>query len=244
MDGINAVAAMKTYSSDDWAADREDIRRAINTYQNTCGLPLHVFDDNSCPTYVEYLRSFKGIFLHTHRENVGPTENSNRGMSLFKKYHEIDALMLLDDDIEFLKPGWSNIYLDSLSDEIQILSFNDASISGSTGVLDSGYLVSQCTSGVCVTLTRHCWLKAGNYGPLPEKYGWCHLEYYWRCATLGLVPMDGFYDVPEMEQYIRIASHDQRTAERDREADINSQSDQVQSSLKRYTAMKLERGKI
>lgn len=242
MDGINAVVAMKTYSTDDNAADREDILRAINTYQNTCGLPLHVFDDNSCPTYVRYLKDFKGVFLHTYGENVGPTENSNRCMSLFKLYHEIDALILLDDDIEFLKPGWSDLYLNALSDKVQILSFNDANLSESPGVLDSGYLLSQCTSGVCVTLTRHCWLKVGNYGPLPEKYGWCHLEYYLRCATLGLVPMNGFYDVPQIEQYIRIASNDHRTAERDRQADINGQSEQVQSSLNIYTAMRLERG--
>lgn len=242
MDGINAVAAMKTYSIDDNDSDRKDISRAINTYQNTCGLPLHMFDDNSCPTYVEYLKGFRGVFLHTHEENIGPTENSNRCMSLFKQYHEIDALILLDDDIEFLKPDWSDLYLNALSDEVQILSFNDASISGSTGVLDSGYSLSKCTSGVCVTLTRHCWIKAGNYGPLPEKYGWCHLEYYWRCATLGLVPLNGFYDVPQIEQYIRISSHDHRTAERDRQADINGLSEQVQSTLNKYTEMKLKAG--
>ena len=243
MDGINAVATMKTYSLADEATDREDIRRAINTYQNTCGLPLHVFDDNSCPTYVEYLRSFKGIFLHTHSENVGPTENNNRCMGLFKQYHEIDALILLDDDIEFLKPGWSDLYLNALSDEVQILSFNDDSLSLSPGVLESGYLISQCTGGVCVTLTRHCWLKAGNYGPLPEKYGWCHLEYYFRCATLGLVPMGGFYDVPQIEQYLKIASNDHRTPERTRQADINGLSEQVQSTLNKYTEMKLKAGK-
>jgi glycosyltransferase involved in cell wall biosynthesis len=240
MGGINAVAAMTTYSSDDNAADREDIHMAITTYQRTCDLPLHVFDDNSCQEYVEYLKGFNGIFLHTFSENVGSYGNCNRGIDLFRQYHEIDALILLDDDIKFLKPGWSSLYLNALSDEVQLLSFNDKEITQSPGVPHGNYSLSQWSCGVCVTLTRHCWMKAGTYGPFPEKYGWCHIEYNWRCALLGLIPMDGFYDIPGIHDYIKISSYS-GSEEKLRQIEVNGLSETVQLTRDKYFASNKER---
>lgn len=240
MDLVNAVAAMTTYSECGSCGDREDIHRAITTYQRTCDLPLHVFDDNSCQEYVEYLKGFNGIFLHTFSENLGPYGNCNRCMSLFKQYHEIDALILLDDDIEFLKPGWSDLYLNALSNEVQLLSFNDKEITQSLGVPHGNYSVSQWSCGVCVTLTRHCWMKAGTYGPFPEKYGWCHIEYNWRCAMLGLIPMDGFYDVLGIHDYIKISSYS-GSEEKLRQIEVNWSSETVQLTVDKYFAGDNER---
>lgn len=237
---INAIVAMTTYSGKDSKSNREDIRMAIRTYKNTCGLPLHVYDDNSCHSYCEHLSEFKGISLHTHEENVGPAQNSNRCLSLFERYPEIDAIILLDDDINFIKEGWSERYLNGLSNEVQILSFNDPKITRSPRISHGKYTLSQWTCGVCVTLTRQCWLKAGYYGPFPEKYGWCHIEYYWRCATLGLVPLDGFYDVPGIEDFIRIASHDWNPEKR-RQVAINAKSERVICTKVKYEAMRAER---
>lgn len=238
---VNAVVAMKTYSRDDSDSDREDVRRAISTYKNTCDLPLHVFDDNSRAPYCDFLSEFSGITLHTYSENVGPTENSNRCLSLFRQHPKIDAMILLDDDIEFLKRGWSELYLNGLSEKVQILSFNDPEITKSPRIKNGNYMLSQWSCGVCVTLTRQCWEKAGDYGPLPEKYGWCHIEYYWRCSLLGLVPLNGFYDLPQIEDYLKISSYD-GTPEKIRQISVNEKSKTVATTMEKYKAMRTEIG--
>jgi hypothetical protein len=84
-------------------------------------------------------------------------------------------------------------------------------------------------------------MKAGMYGPFPEKYGWCHIEYNWRCALLGLIPMDGFYDVPGIHNYIKISSY-LGSEEKLRQIAVNGLSETVVTTMEKYKAMRMKMG--
>jgi GT2 family glycosyltransferase len=158
------------------------IDRSINTITTVCSL-----DDSDATGYDWIAENFNLI----HGKNEGISYNKNR---LIKYLEGNDYIFLAEDDILFLKPGWTDLYIKAcvitgyqhfnyiVSDYRayikRTIQYEDITLG------DSGSYVN----GILMMMSKKCIETVGGFDERYKKYGYEHVDYTNRCKKAKLYP--------------------------------------------------------
>jgi len=136
--------------------------------------------------------------------NKGIAVNKNR---LLIHLQDCDVIFLIEDDIQFVKSGWVDLYLSALQQtNYQHFNFLTSAYTPhlkkieKIGEVTLGYS-QEYVNGVLMILTKQCLRRVGGFDIRFGIYGFEHVNYTKRCIKAGLHPPD-FLHVMESSKYI------------------------------------------
>jgi 2-polyprenyl-3-methyl-5-hydroxy-6-metoxy-1,4-benzoquinol methylase len=217
-----AVVVISTFSETDKDANRDDLLATLTSCERTSDCEILIVDDGSCETYRKWLKTLD-VSVIQGETNRGVAWSKNVALSLFDDRPDIDVIFLVDDDVTFEASDWQAAYLHGLK-QLPLLSHSPAQLRKDGEVI--GELTKDSLSWGCfVAVSRQCHETIGKYSTdFPAAYGWEHIEYYYRAAIAGLVPVVGFYDIAGSERLLRV-SHEEISQTKQQMVRQNEESD-------------------
>ena len=218
---------------------KESLERLINSInQNTNLNATTVFVSDDCSTdpelimYLDELRDQSNIVVIKNKTRLGVAGNSNR---LLRALSRFKYGILLNDDIEILKPGWEYFYADGLKKSMMHhLVFRQAGIYGadkgmSTVVNGVQFnVVNDKPHGALLAFTNEYFRAVGAFNEDFGYYGLEHIEWSSR-AFANKMQKEGYYDLHGSESYIRL--HKENTS-------IDDKNECLKSARDRYDSLK------
>jgi glycosyltransferase involved in cell wall biosynthesis len=156
--------------------------------------PFHlvIADDGSEDGTAAWARE-SGIPVVTGR-NRGVAWNKNRALYWLMHRTRCEKLLLIEDDIYPVRPGWEQGWLEAL-DHLPHLNYTaEDTYPHAEAVIGQfqGYPVLNCVGGSLMAMTRAGVRKVGFLDTRFQGYGVEHVEYTQRFRHAGLHPQPGF----------------------------------------------------
>lgn len=194
-----------------------ELTKCNNTWE------IIIADDGSTDGTKEYIKSKKYTLLENNRVGV-----SNQTNSILQYLNSIrfDCCFKIDDDITFIKEGWSTKYYDTLretgyyhlvySEKSRCESFmnhrNKKQINFNNGILKS-HCDTISAMGCFYTIIPEMINKIGYFDTMsygPHESG--HVDYTARCCVYGYNSWDTLFDISDSEEYIKLKQNDNYTS--------------------------------
>lgn len=145
-------------------------------------------------------------------KNFGLITAPNRGVSINKNrllnyLQDCDVIFLVEDDIEFIKSDWIDLYLKVINEtNFQHLNFITSAYIPFIQKIEqkNGYSLGYSkdyVNGVLMVITKQCLKRVGGFDIRFGNYGFEHVNYTKRCIKAGLHPPE-FLHVMESSEYI------------------------------------------
>lgn len=207
---MNLVLAVTTYNR------RQQLERLVTTFlatrSKTHQWQLIIADDGSQDTTASFIESLSA------KEHVTFIKNNRKGIhqqtnSIIKELEKIefDLCFKADDDIEFLRAGWDELYIQAIRESgYDHLCHFDLSWRPEKNLATPfrrGHLVSYCegkdVQGAFYTLTPAViksvgYMDTANFG----FRGVGHIDYTLRACRAGFNEIDHPFDVAESNDYV------------------------------------------
>jgi len=210
------ILAITTYNRIDY------LRECLESFEKTkCNntWTIIIADDGSTDGTQEYV--IKNGYKLIQNNRIGVSNQTN---SIFQEINHIDfdCCFKIDDDITFLKPGWSEHYHNTIINTgYDHLVF--AEISRSTGNMKHrnkrieptykynlrSYGDHISAMGCFYTITKKVLNLVGYFDTItfgPHESG--HIDFTSRCCDAGMNDYNELWDVNNSEQYINIKQND------------------------------------
>ena len=189
------------------------LERLINSInQRTClnSTTVFVSDDGSTDpeliSYLDEIQSLSNIVVIRNKTRLGVAGNSNR---LLRALSRFKYGILLNDDIEILRPGWEHFYIDGLRKAaMHHLVFRQVGVYGATkgnSTFINGVqlnVVNEKPQGALLAFTNEYVRAVGAFNEGFGHYGLEHVEWSSRAFTNGMQE-EGFYDLEGSDTYVR-----------------------------------------
>lgn len=206
----------------------ESLRRLIQSITKHTDLrctTVFVSDDGSTNNelikYLAELRKNPNITVLNNTQNVGIAGNSNR---LIRCLSRFKYGLLLNDDVEILKPKWEYFYVEALQKTGmhhfqhrqpdvynakmgELINKNDVDLR----------VVNERPHGAILAFTRDVLVKCGYFDENYGQYGMEHIDWSMRPHEFGL-QAEGFYDVEGSDDYFKV--HADKSAVNDRTTEL------------------------
>lgn len=194
------------------------LRECLESFEQTkCNHDWKVIiaDDGSTDGTIEYIKSKNYKLIQNKRSGVSNQTNS---IIQYLNTQRFDCCFKTDDDITFLKHGWSIKYFETLRETgFQHLVYSQKSRCDSfrkhkkKNLIDfnNGILKSHCdiigAMGCFFTITPEIINNIGYFDTIsfgPHESG--HVDYTARCCLYGYNSWDKLYDIADSEEYIKL----------------------------------------
>lgn len=178
---------------------------------------VFISDDGSTdPATIEYLNRLgqnPNVVVICNKENIGVAGNSNR---LIRCLSRFKYGLILNDDIEVLKPGWDRFYVEAIKKTgIHHFQYREIGVYGAKpgDLIDKGDFhirkVDERPHGAVLAFTREMLVKCGYFNESYGKYGMEHVDWSMKPAEFDMQD-SGFFDVEGSDQYFKL--HDDKSS--------------------------------
>ena len=201
----------------------ESIMRNTDLTQTT----VFVSDDYSTnPEMHEYLTKIESnpnIVVLRNNERGGIACNSNR---LIRCLSRFKYSLILNDDVEILRPGWDTFYADIMDRtgihhmmyrQYGVYGAKDGQIANINGV--NLKVVHDKPHGAVLAFTRDMLVACGYFNEAYGMYGMEHVDWSMKPHEFGM-QQSGFWDADGSHEYFRI--YDEKSAVEDKTHCLNN----------------------
>lgn len=194
----------------------ESLRRCVNSierYSDLNSTTVFISDDGSTdPNLLKYLDELKtntNFVVLKNEKRIGIAGNSNR---LLRALSRFKYGIMLNDDIEILRPHWESFYIDGLEKTgFHHFAFRQEGVFNAQlgqKVVVNGqnlYRVTEKPHGACLAFTNHYVKTVGAFNEEFGQYGLEHVDWSEKGAYYELQPV-GFYDLEGSDRYVKLHS--------------------------------------
>lgn len=176
----------------------ESIRKHTDLNKTT----VFVSDESTDGKTWEWLKKQRDIIVF-HNDRNGIAANSNRLLRCLKRFK---YKILLNDDVEVLKPGWDTFYFDMMDKfNLKHFCYRQEGIYGAVrGKSQNGLLfINDKPHGAVLAIHDDAFKKVGYFDENFGTYGFEHVDYSNR-ISMACHEKQGFYDVVGSDKYFRI----------------------------------------
>lgn len=156
-------------------------------------------------------------FIPIKNLNISLIYHKNFGISINKSIamyylRNCDHIFLLEEDIEFIKPGWINLYLNvhqlkkvGIIDIIpqHIIEKKENIFKTENLINNIQLLYCNVHTAQIMSITKNTFKTIGYFNPIFKKYGYEHCEYTDRCKIAKLYPNNLFFIMSNIYDYVR-----------------------------------------
>ena len=178
-----------------------DLRRTTIFISDDCS------DDEETIQYLKNLKKSNNFVVITNDENIGIAGNSNRLLRCLKRFK---FGLLLNDDVEVIKPGWDRFYSEATKHtKIHHFQYREHGIYGGKlgNLVNKGpfdiRVVDQRPQGAILSFTSKMIEKCGYFDEEYGKYGMEHVDWSMKPSEFGIQEI-GFFDVEGSDGYFKI----------------------------------------
>lgn len=174
-------------------------------------------DDEALLSYLRQLDDTNNFVVLRNKQNLGIAGNSNRLIRCLSRFsHGI----ILNDDVEVLKNGWDNFYVDAMKkSKLHHLLYRQVGVYGAKlgDICNKNDVnlrkVDSRPHGAVMAFTREMLVKCGYFNEEYGMYGMEHVDWSQRAWEFGLQPQ-GFFDVDGSHKFFRINSDESAVPKR------------------------------
>lgn len=208
----------------------ESLKRCLRSIEKNTDLnatTVFISDDNSTdPAMIQYLNDLEknqsNFVIIRNNVRLGVAGNSNR---LLRALSRFNYGILLNDDIEILKPFWEQFYIEGLRRTgFHHLAFRQEGIYNAklgTKVSINGvdlYRVTEKPHGACLVFTNKYLDTVGAFNEAFGEYGMEHVDWSEKGHIYNLQP-DGFFDIANSSEYVKL--HNESSAIKHKNDSLN-----------------------
>jgi len=211
------------------------LRRLIESIKATIDLEqvvIFVSDDASTDlntiAYLNELANDLKIVVIMNNVNIGVAGNTNRLLRCAQRFEHI---FIVNDDVEFLKPGWDKFYINkSKQSFIHHACFRQSGVYGAKNIDVKCInlrgvnveLINSKPHGAMLYLNNKVLKTCGFFDESYKNYGMEHVDWSLKPAEFGLQPV-GFFDFTGSIEYITIHSESSAVNDRNQSYKINKE---------------------
>lgn len=185
---------------------------SIIKYTDLTKTTVFISDDASTDKeLLTYLSGLTNVVVINNSVRGGIAVNSNR---LLRCLDRFKYGFLLNDDMEVLKHGWEDYYVQAMEkSKLAHLVYRESGVYkadlGNEVTINelAFYKVTERPHGAFLAFTHEFLEKAGYFNTSYGTYGMEHVDWSLRAAEVKLQP-DGFYDVAGSTSYVKLHDDD------------------------------------
>lgn len=194
------------------------IRRHTDLSKTT----VFVSDESTSPEVKKWLKKQTDIVVMTDQKRLGIAGNSNRLLRCLSRFKHC---FLLNDDVEILKRGWEQFYVNAATKTgFRHFCYHQIGVYGAKrdGKLSNrgGYrieTIAEKPHGAVIFYTQEIFDKVGFFDERFGMYGAEHVDWSERVSFSGLQPK-GYHDIVGSERYFKI--HKEKSVVPDRSQEL------------------------
>lgn len=218
---MNIILAITTYQRNQYL--EKMLNSFTQTKDNNANWQLIIADDGSSDGTVQYLESLKiqNVKIHLIKNNRKGVHHQFNTIIKHLESIPFDCCFKCDDDIEFIKPGWDQLYINAIqASGYQHLCHFDPYWRPEKNLkktVKSGSLISYCkpidVQGAFFTLTPEVLKKVGYMDTTNFGFrGVGHIDYTLRACRAGFNHPEHPFDVINSNAYIKHQTHEYHSA--------------------------------
>lgn len=175
---------------------------SIRKYTDLNKTTVFVSDESTDNKTWQWLKDQKDIVAF-HNERCGIAVNSNRILRCLKRFK---YKILLNDDVEILKPGWDDFYFKMMNRyNLKHFCYRQKGIYGASRKIQANGLVKTDDKphGAVMAIHDDAFKKVGYFDENFGVYGFEHVDYSNRIAR-ACHNRPGYFDVGNADQFFKI----------------------------------------
>lgn len=184
---------------------------------------IFISDESTDTKVSEWLSRQKDVVVLTRQKRLGIAGNSNRLLRCLSRFK---YGFILNDDVEILKAGWENFYVEAAqATRYHHFCYQQMGVYGTKSrgkIINAGkHRISMITDkphGAVMFYTNELFNKVGYFDEQFGLYGLEHVDWSTRASRANL-QTKGYYDVIGSENYFKI--HQEQSAVKERVSELS-----------------------